>query len=249
VSGQGVKAKRDRANARRVVEEQKARERRRRVTLWTSVTVVAVLLVAGLVGWGVLAGQRKGTATVPPGAVDAGTAFARGSGPVTVDLYEDFMCPICRQFESQSGSTITQLVDQHKVTVRYHPIAILDGSSSGTQYSTRAAAASAAAAVGGKFVEYHDVLYANQPAEGSTGLTDARLIELGRSVGLTGQAFPDAVTHKTYWAWVTKSTDTAAARGYTSTPTVLVAGKQVTGAGGGYPTPDVLIRQVAAATS
>jgi protein-disulfide isomerase len=223
------KAARDRGRAKRIVEQQKAAERRRKVTLWTTIGVVAVLVIAGLTGWGVLAGQDKGKVTTPSVAVDQGTAFTVGSGPVTIDLYEDFMCPVCRQFETQDGATLAQLVSANKVTVRYHPVAILNPSSNGTEYSTRAAGAAAAAAEAGKFLEYHDVLYRNQPAEGSDGLTDAKLIELGKSVGLTSSAFADAINHKTYTAWADHVTETFAARGYTATPTVLVAGRQLSG--------------------
>ncbi|MET0419107.1 MAG: DsbA family protein, partial [Actinoplanes sp.] len=121
------KGAKERANAKRIVEQQKVAERRRQVTLWTSVAVVAVLVIAGLIGWGVLAGQEKNTGalTTPSVAVDEGTAFAVGTGPVVVDVYEDFMCPICHEFENQSGATLQQLVTAKKVTVRYHPIAIL----------------------------------------------------------------------------------------------------------------------------
>lgn len=218
------------SKAKRIVAEQRARERRRTVTLWTSVGVVLVLVIAGMIGWSVMAGQDEdnaGKLTVPPAAVDDGTAFAVGRGPVKIDIYEDFMCPICGQFEAQSGAALEQLVSAGKATVQYHPIAILDRESNGTQYSTRSAAAAAAAAQGGKFSAYHKVLFANQPAEGSDGLTDAKLIELGRSVGLTDQAFADAVTGKTYWAWATKVTEQASARGVTGTPTVLVAGQKL----------------------
>jgi protein-disulfide isomerase len=222
------KSNRDqRAQAKRVVAEQLAKERRRRVTLWTSLGVVAVLIIVGLVGWGVAAGQeREKTAglTTPSVAVDDGTAFAVGTGPAKVDIYEDFICPACGKFESTAGATIEQLIAANKVTVQYHPIAILDRASS-TEYSTRSAAASAAAAQGGKFAEYHKVLFANQPEEGSAGLDDAKLIELGKSVGLTDAAFADAVDKGTYEAWATKVTDTAASRGVNSTPTVLVGGK------------------------
>jgi protein-disulfide isomerase len=220
----------DRAAARRIVEQQKARDRRRRVTLWTSAAVVVVLAVAALIGWGVMAGQEsdtEGSLVVPPTAVDDGTAFAVGSGPVTISIYEDFLCPVCHEFEDSASGTIQQLISANKVTVQYHPIAILDRMSNGTQYSTRSAAASAAAAEGGKFSEYHRVLFENQPAEGSDGLTDARLIELGRSVGLTDQKFADAITGRTYWPWATKVTEQASERGVTGTPTVLVNGQQL----------------------
>ena len=54
-----------------------------------------------------------------------------------------------------------------------------------------------------------------------------KLIELGRSVGLTDASFADAVKGRTYTAWATDVTDKASARGVTGTPTVLVAGKAV----------------------
>ncbi|GAA3337529.1 hypothetical protein GCM10020358_14120 [Amorphoplanes nipponensis] len=158
-----------------------------------------------------------------------------------IDVYEDFICPACGRFESGATATIDQLVAANKVTVQYHPIAILDRASS-TEYSTRSAAASAAAAQGGKFAEYHKVLFANQPEEGSAGLDDAKLIELGKSVGLTDAAFADAIHKGTYKAWATKVTDTAAARGVNSTPTVLVAGKALPS-----PTAEALTAAVASA--
>ena len=173
------KGAKDRGAARRIVAQQKAREKRRAVTLWTSVAVVAVLVIAGLVGWGVLASQENdnaGKLTVPPAAVDDGTAFAVGTGPVKVDIYEDFMCPICHEFEDTSGATLKQMIAANRVTVQYHPISILDRASNGTEYSTRSAAASAAAAQGGKFAEYHQVLFDNQPAEGSDGVMSRTVV-------------------------------------------------------------------------
>lgn len=243
------KRERDRVAARRIVEQQKAAARRRQVTIWTSVAVVAVLLAAGLIGWAVYANQSKndaGGTAKPSVAVDGGTAFAVGTGPVTIDLYEDFMCPICKNFEVQSGDTIDQLVADKKVTVRYHMVAILDDSSNGTKYSTRASAAAAAAAQDGKFDQYHDTLYDNQPAENSDGLTDAKLIELGKSIGL-GDTFATAVNDKTYVAWVATVTDQFSSRGFTGTPTVVVNGKQLTGANGAVPTSDDLTKAVTAA--
>jgi protein-disulfide isomerase len=243
------KGAKDRAKAKRIVEEQKAAERRRKVTVWTSVAVVAVLVIAGLIGWGVVSGQDKtdaGKLVTPSVAVDDGTAFAVGTGPVVVDLYEDFMCPICNSFEQQTGPTIKQMITDKKITVRYHPVAILDRASNGTNYSTRAAGAAAAAAEGGKFTEYHEVLYANQPEENSSGLDDAKLIELGKSVGL-GDAFAAAVNDKTYDTWAGKVTETFSSRGYNGTPTIVVAGKVVQGPNQTLPTTQVFTEAVSQA--
>lgn len=230
------------AAAKRVVAGQRAADRRRAVTLWTSVAVVAVLLVAGLIGWAAMGRAGDGPVTTPPGAVDAGTAFAAGDGPVLVDIYEDFMCPACRQFETGAAATLDRLIDERKVTVRYHPIAILDRYSNGTEFSTRSAAAAAAAGAAGRFREYHRVLFAHQPAEGSDGLDDAKLIELGRSAGLTDASFADAVTGRTYAGWAAEVTEAASARGVTGTPTVLVNGEPLP-----EPSPAALEQRVAAA--
>lgn len=211
--------------AARVVRDHIAQEKRRSRTLWTSITAVAVLVIAGLIGWGVVASQDSGSFTPPPGAVENGTGIKVGSGPVQIDIYEDFICPACGQFEQQTGGTLDQLVSEGKVTVVYHPVAFLDRASS-TDYSTRSSAASGAAAEGGKFREYAKALFAQQPAEGSAGLSDDQLIEIGRSVGL-GDAFAQAVRDGKYKPWTSHVTDEASGDGVTGTPTVRVAGKDV----------------------
>jgi protein-disulfide isomerase len=216
------------AKARQVIADQRAAERRRTVTLWTSVAVVLVLFVAGLIGYTALNGQDEGKLVTPSAAADDGTAFAVGSGPVTVDVYEDFMCPACGTFEEATGPTLKQLAADGKITLRFHPVAILDRFSQGTEYSTRSAAAAAAAGQAGKFTELHDVLYANRPEENTTGLTDARIIELAASVGLTDATFVDAVNEGTYKPWATKVTETFSAKGFSGTPTITVNGEQIT---------------------
>jgi protein-disulfide isomerase len=217
--------KAERQQAARVVRDQLARERRRRRTLWTSVVVVAALVLAGLAGWGIYTSQRPDTVNTPPGTVDNGTAFTLGNGPIRIDVYEDFLCPGCGQFERASGSTLEQLAAQGKATVVYHPIAILDGYST-TGYSTRATAAAACAAPTG-FAKYHQALFAQQPPEGGPGLSDDKLIEIGVSVGLTDTSFARCVRDGTYRSWAGRATEAASARGISGTPTVLVAGKQI----------------------
>ncbi|BEL09643.1 DsbA family protein [Actinoplanes sichuanensis] len=215
------------AKARQIVADQRAAERRRTVTLWTSVAVVLALFIAGLIGYTALSGQDAGKVVTPAAAVDEGTAFAVGTGPVVVDVYEDFMCPACGNFETASAPTLKQLADSGKITLRFHPVAILDRFSNGTEYSTRAAAASAAAAEAGRFTELHDVLYANRPEENSDGLSNAKIIELAASVGITGDTFTNAVNEGTYKAWATQATETFTKRNFTGTPTILVAGQQI----------------------
>jgi protein-disulfide isomerase len=239
------KAKRDRTlKAREIVAQQKAAERRRKVTLWTSVGVVLVLFVAGLVGYTVMSQQDKGTVNTPTVAVDDGTAFAIGSGPVTVDIYEDFMCPACGNFEQASGETLQNLAEANKITLRMHPVAILDRFSNGTEYSTRSAGAAAAAAVEGKFLELHNVLYDNRPEENTDGLSNEKIIELAKSVGLTSDAFVNAVNEGTYKTWATDVTEKFSNRDYTGTPTIVVNGTQLTGPNDTVPTTELLTQTI-----
>jgi protein-disulfide isomerase len=223
-----------------MVRDQIAREQRRKRTLWTSVIAVAALVVAGLIGWGVYAGQRSGEVVPPPSAADDG-GIVVGSGPVTIDVYEDFICPACKQFEQTSGETLDQLVADGKVRVVYHTLAFLDRAST-TQYSTRAAAAAACADEGGKFREYAEALFARQPSEGGPGLSDGELVAIGTSVGLDEGAFRSCVQSGKHKPWVGAVTDAASQRGVTGTPSVFVGGKQLE-----QPTPEAIRSAVEAA--
>ncbi|MEU7612039.1 thioredoxin domain-containing protein [Micromonospora sp. NPDC049204] len=232
------KGKRD---AARVVREQLARERRRRRTVWVSAAAVVVLVIAGVVGWTVWTNQRSDSFTTPPGANAAGTGIVTGGGPVTVDVYEDFLCPVCKQFEQATGATLEQLVADNKAKVVYHPVAFLNRFST-TDYSTRSSAASGCAAAGGKFREYAKALFDRQPPEGSAGLPDDQLIDIGTGVGLDRGSFGGCVKDKTYKTWTDHVTDEASRSDVTGTPTVMVNGQPLTN-----PTPDSLTAAVAAA--
>ncbi|SCL34617.1 Protein-disulfide isomerase [Micromonospora pallida] len=228
--------------ASRVVREQLARERRRRRMLWTSVAAVVVLAVAGLIGWSVYAGQRSTEYTAPTGANDAGTGIVSGSGPVTVDVYEDFICPACKQFEQASGPTLDALVAQGKIRVVYHPVAYLNRFST-TEYSTRSSAASGCAAEGGRFREYAKALFERQPPEGGAGLSDDELTEIAAGAGLDRDGFASCLREGTFKPWAEHVTEEASRDGITGTPTVLVDGEPVRN-----PTPEAITAAVEAAS-
>jgi protein-disulfide isomerase len=211
--------------AKRVVREQLAREARRRRAMWTTAIAVAVLLIAGLIGWGVYASQSSSAYKTPAHASADGTGLVVGSGPVTVDIYLDFMCPHCKEFETAAGPTLDQLVADKKVSLVYHPVAFLDPAST-NQYSTRSSASAACAADGGRVAPYIQALYARQPAEGGPGLSDDELIQVGGSVGLVDPAFAKCVRDGDYRTWTQHVTDAASERGVTGTPTVYVGGTQ-----------------------
>jgi protein-disulfide isomerase len=204
-----------------------AQERRRRRTIVTSVVAVLVLVIAGLAAWAIYRSRTPGSYATPAHAVQDNSGIPISSGKVQVDAWVDFLCPICRNFETSAQSTIDSLVSSNKITMVYHPVAILDRSTNPAGYSTRAGAASGCAADLGKFPEFLKALYAQQPAEGSAGLSDDQLIQIGGSVGLIDPTFAKCVRDGKYKTWVTHNTDVFSQKGYQGTPTVLVAGKML----------------------
>uniref|UniRef100_A8M4J7 DSBA oxidoreductase n=1 Tax=Salinispora arenicola (strain CNS-205) TaxID=391037 RepID=A8M4J7_SALAI len=221
-----MSSRKGRKDAARVVREQLAQERRRKRTLWVSVAAVFVLVIAGFTGWAVFSEQRSDEFTPPPGANDTGTGIVFGSGPVTIDLYEDYLCPACKQFQEVSGETIDQLADEGKARVVFHPVAYLNRFST-TEYSTRASAATGCASAGGKFREFSEALFVQQPPENGAQLSNDQLIDIGTAAGLDRDTFGTCVRDGTYLSWTEHVTEQASRSEITGTPTILVNGEQV----------------------
>ena len=217
--------------ANRVVREQFAAERRRTRTLWITIGAALVLLIAGIIGWGVYKSQQPETFATPAGVTDVGGGqgglTVAGGGSVPVEVYLDFLCPHCRDFEASTSDTLNQLAAQNKIHLVWHTLGFLDSSSAPPGYSTRAANAAACASDGGKLAPYGEALFASQPAQGSPGLTDDQLVDLGGPVGLNAPSFAQCVRNGTYEPWVANVNAKAAERNVNSTPTVYVDGKLV----------------------
>jgi protein-disulfide isomerase len=224
-------AAQQRLAAKRAAEAAARAAARRRQRTVVGAVVAAVLLVVAVVV--VIAVQTSRTspsasAAVPPNTVDGGTVVVVGSAdaPVTVDLYEDFQCPNCKAFEDAAGSTLAQLVAAGTVQVHHHGMAFLD-THANDNYSTRAlnAAAVVVGAAGtDAFQTFSDLLFANQPDESGSGLTDDQLIAYAARAGAGGAEVEQQIRDLHYGDWVTTVTDQASKDGVTGTPTVLVDG-------------------------
>ncbi|WP_163506060.1 DsbA family protein [Fodinicola acaciae] len=219
------------SKAREIAAKRLAAQRRRQRLVTGSVTgviAVSLLVIAIVVGVVIYRTNSAAPAAAPAGTL-AGITVGKASAAVKIDIYLDFMCPHCRAMEQEVGPTFDRYVRAGTVRVVYHPVAYLDDRSAGTRYSTRASAASACAQQAGTFDRFRALLFDNQPAEGSAGLTDDRLVALGRQAGATGADFDRCVRDGRYTAWTTAITDDASRHGVSATPTVIVAGKAIDG--------------------
>src|SRR5215217_8629536 len=77
----------------------------------------------------VYAGQKPTTFNTPAHTNAAGDGIVTGNGPVPVEIYQDYLCPYCKQFHDSAGAQLNQLAEQGKITLTIHPIAILDNQS------------------------------------------------------------------------------------------------------------------------
>ena len=201
--------------------------------IWVSVAVVVVLVgVGALVVWMNNSASTPDPVVTPDSAVinpDTG-AIAVGDGDQTMDTYIDFMCPVCNQFEQAYGEAIQGLVTDGTITLNIHPISILDRASQGTEYSTRAANAMycVAAADGTAAVPFMQAMFANQPEEGSTGLTNDQILSIAELSGVTG--IDACVNDGEYSGFVTAMTEkTPVAPGASGigTPTIAINGEVI----------------------
>ncbi len=212
--------------------ERVRRDRRRgRVAVWSAFG--GVLLLAGsLFGFGYWATHRTPSYRVPQHvARQTDGIVAQGSGPTRVDVYVDYGCAACRTALTPMIGPLGKAATAGRVTLVYHPLALLDRTSS-TQYSTRAAASAACASDMGQFLPYSNLLIANTPAAvkaGATspGLSDDQLIHLGGSAGMIDPKFAGCVRAGTYIKWVSNQDALAAKVHVTSVPTVLVGGASI----------------------
>jgi protein-disulfide isomerase len=234
-------AKSAREKAAEMQAEAERRAARRRVLVAGIAVVVAVVVaVAATVLVRSLQKQqadKAAEAVAPPAnlyngvsTVGGGVLYGKDTAKVTVDVYEDFMCPVCRKFEIDNGPLLQKYIDDGKIKIVYHIVAILDRASMGTQYSTRAANALASVVnnTPTAALKFHVLLLENQPEEGTSGLPDSTLIDLAQKAGANRSAVEADVKSLHYKGWVSKITENFSKTfPPAGTPTIAVNGTKI----------------------
>lgn len=258
-----------RAQALKLQQEQIRREKRTRNVIIASV-LAGVLVVVGIgyfimksAGPSVPSGITEFPAglAVPSVSDDAGgisfgptgeAGTTSGDEAVVVDVYLDYMCPICGVFEEINGPELDELRANGDITLVLHPVSILDAQSQGSSFSTRAAQAFAYVAENApdKALAFNEAMFAQQPGEGTSGLSNDQIAEIATSVGV-----PEDVAAKiadgTYNKFVDALTEIAFnnekllnENGNFGTPTILINGERITS---NWTTPGALAEEIAAA--
>ena len=216
------------------IRRQHQRKEARRRNLWVTLGVLAVLGIMVAVSFLVQASRdTTGQGATPPADAVAsyGVPFGAVTAPVAVTIYEDFMCPVCRDLEAATGDWLPKYAAQGKVRVTYRPVAFLNRMSNGTEYSTRAANAYAVVldeAGPEVAATFHDLLFDHQPKENTSGLSSARLLDLAVQAGAAESEVRAGIEHQSYKQWVVNGTDDASrGGGVTGTPTVAVNGNRL----------------------
>lgn len=206
------------------------------------VVVIVVIVVAILWNRGSDEPRNDGYGTVRNPAVelsvvDAGVVqVGRPDAGTVIDLYEDPLCPFCGELEVGHGQELAQKIDDGIVTVRYHLLNFLDGSSATGTYSSRAVAASHCVAESENAVVYsafHSGLFsANfQPAEGGdSDRTDDELAQLARDSGsadATASCIVDGSRSEAAAADAAAARTALSESGAKGTPGVIIDGQVV----------------------
>jgi len=220
--------------------------------------VVAAVLIVGVVvaiviGTSAKSSTAGGASALPVGAVssDGGGIFANAStaksNAPTIDLYEDFQCPTCGALEKAMGPTFASMSNAGDIKLVVHTLSFLDDNLKNDS-SKRSANAAACASDAGKFLGYHALVFAAQPAQEGAGYTDAQLTQFASGAGITGAAlttWQQCTSSGQHDQYVVDTQTNAEKAGVSSTPTLKLNGKDITAT---LSTVEALAAQVKAAT-
>jgi len=179
------------------------------------------------------------TGNVASGAEPVVTDQTKYPDTANIDIYVDYQCPFCQEFEATNAEQIKQWVTEGSATLEIHPIAGLDSQSNGNKYSTRAANAAACVAnyEPDKFFDLNTVFFENQPEEQTGGLTDDQIKANVKLAGIDSAEVNSCIDDQTFKDW-TKAATTRVTDGvipnsnteaFSGTPMVIVSGTQYTG--------------------
>lgn len=240
----------EQARQRRLAEESARAERARRqrrlqMVLGVVVAAVAVAVVAIAVS---SSGNGSSNTTKPTspaakataaevtqllaGIPQSGNRLGSGSAKVTVTEFGDLECPVCAAFATSAENTLIKNdVRSGKVNLVYRSFCTATCNGPNRDQFTAQQAAALAAGKQGYGWQYIELFYREQGQEGTSYVNDSYLNSLAKQIpGLNYNKWLSDRSSSALAAQVNSDQQQAQAKGFTGTPTILVAGSKGTAA-------------------
>lgn len=234
-SGSSKSAQERREAQREALRKQRQAELKRQRSLRTviiAIVVVIALVLAGGVGYLIWRSTRPAGPVATPAGVTAEQTYIQlgapeDSGAPVLELHLDFMCPYCGQFEQINGADVAEMVANDEITLHLVPRRLLDAQSTTGDYSSRAANALVCVYEENEdtTIPFLQLLFANQPSEGSAGLDNDQIFAYAQEAGAS-DAVRDCMDSRTYQPWIRQVVDPWAAENGNGTPYLEINGEQ-----------------------
>lgn len=145
---------------------------------------------------------------------------------VTIVEFADLRCPFCERFFTDTEPQIMKdYVDTGKAKFVFRQYAFLGPA------STVAANAAECANEQGKFWDFHDYMYKNQPDESDTSMyTTDKLTAIAGQLGMNTDQFQSCLSANKYSDKVNSDMADGQKAGVTGTPTIFIDGTPIVGA-------------------
>ncbi len=198
----------------------------------TSVGALVIGAVIIVAAGGIKLGGGSDALNVPEtsyaGLTVNGETVGSPTAPVVMQVYSDFQCTACRQFyTTELAQLLSQLVQPGLLRIESQDIDIIDRGS-GTE-TLELAAGGYCAAQQNKYWEYHDLVFWNGGGENQGYYTPAFIDRVANAAGLDMTAFHTCQARNDIRQPIIDRTRAAAAAGISSTPTLRINGRNITG--------------------
>ncbi len=233
----------EQARQRRLAEEQERAERarrQRRLQMILGTIIIAVVVV----GVGVAISSGGGGSSAPKvgsaaakadaakvssllaGISQSGNTLGSSSAKVTITEYGDLQCPVCKAFALGSeNQLIANDVRSGKVKLVYRSLCTATCNGPNPNVFPTQQAAALAAGLQNKEWDYIELFYTEQGSEGTNYVNDGYLNGLASQVtGLNYSKWSSDRGSSSLTAQVTSDEQAAAAKSFSSTPTLDIVG-------------------------
>lgn len=235
-----------------MLAQRKKEEKRRKIAMWSTLslftvalgTVVTLVIVSGLQNK--LAVSETSPTTLSSNGIilTSQTEVVKGAGynletekgvesktllPDSkvphIELYLDYDCPHCKTFETQNNEFLNSLLEEGKATVEYKPIVVIG---SNLSISGGNAAACVAEYAPARFNELNTKLFEQN---GKQSVSVSGVVKTLDIQGEAGKQVESCVSDKVFSKWLSKAseaalerTESTGAKMVTGTPAIVIDG-------------------------